>query len=57
MENALLQDMVKMNKEKCGSSDVVTDVSSHITGVPSFPPLPVNMQFNRPNFGVIVKNG
>ena len=57
MENALLQDMVKMNKEKCGSSDVVTDVSSHITGVPSFPPVPVNMQFNRPNFGVIVKNG
>ena len=27
MENAPLEDMVKMNKEKCQSSDVVTDVS------------------------------
>ena len=33
MENALLQEMVKMNKEKRGSSDVVTDVSSNITAV------------------------
>ena len=33
MKNAPLQDMVKMNKEKCRSSDVVTDVSSNITGV------------------------
>ena len=31
MENAPLQDMVKMNKEKHGSSDMVTDVSSNIT--------------------------
>ena len=33
MENAPLRDMVKMNKEKCGSSDVVTDVSVNITTV------------------------
>ena len=33
MENAPLQDTVKLNKEKCGSSDVVTDVSSNITAV------------------------
>ena len=33
MENAPLQDIVKMNKEKRGSSDVVTDVSSNITAV------------------------
>ena len=33
MENASLQDMVKMNKERCGSSDVVTDVSSNIIAV------------------------
>ena len=32
-ENAPLQHMVKMNKEKRGSSDVVTDVSSNITAV------------------------
>ena len=31
MENAPLRDMIKMNKEKRGSSDVVTDVSSNIT--------------------------
>ena len=31
MENAPLWNMVKMNKEKRGSSDVVTDVSSKIT--------------------------
>ena len=31
MENAPLRDMIKMNKEKRGSSDVVTDVSSDIT--------------------------
>ena len=37
MENAPLQDIVKMNKEKRGSSDVVTDVSSNIT--------PVRMRF------------
>ena len=33
MENAPLRDMVKMNKEKRGSSDVVTDVSSNITAI------------------------
>ena len=33
MENAPLQDMVKLNKGKCGSSDVITDVSSNITAV------------------------
>ena len=33
IENAPLRDMVKINKEKCGSSDVVTDVSSNITVV------------------------
>ena len=33
MENTPLRDMVKMNKEKRGSSDVVTDVSSNITAV------------------------
>ena len=33
MENAPLRDMLKMNKEKRGSSDVVTDVSSNITAV------------------------
>ena len=33
MKNAPLRDMVKMNREKCGSSDVVTDVSSNITAV------------------------
>ena len=33
MENALLQDIVKINKEKRRSSDVVTDVSSNITSV------------------------
>ena len=33
MENAPLRDLVKMKKEKRGSSDVVTDVSSNITAV------------------------
>ena len=33
MENVLLWDMVKMNKEKRGSSYVVTDVSSNINAV------------------------
>ena len=33
MENAPLQDMVKMNREKRGSSDVITDASSNITSV------------------------
>ena len=33
MENAPLQDIIKMNKEKRGSSYVVTDVSSSITSV------------------------
>ena len=33
MENAPLLDMVKINKGKCGSSDVVTDVYSNITAV------------------------
>ena len=33
MENAPLRDMVKMNKEKSGSSDVVSGVSSNITAV------------------------
>ena len=33
MENALLRDMIKINKEKSGSSDEVTDVSSNITAV------------------------
>ena len=33
MENAPLWNMVKTNKEKCGSSDVVTDVSSNMTAV------------------------
>ena len=34
MENAPLRNMIKMNKEKQGSSDVATDVSSDITAVP-----------------------
>ena len=33
MDNAPLRDMVKMNQEKRGSSDVVTDVSLNITAV------------------------
>ena len=33
MENAPLQDMVKMNKEKHGLPDMVTDVLSNITAV------------------------
>ena len=33
MENGLFRDMVKMNREKSGSSDVVTDVSSNVTVV------------------------
>ena len=33
MENALLRDMVNMKKEKRGTSDVVTDVSSNINVV------------------------
>ena len=33
MENAPLEDMVKMNKEKCQSSDVVTDLSQTIIAV------------------------
>ena len=33
MENAPLRDMVKMDKEKRGSSDMVSDVSSNITAV------------------------
>ena len=33
MENIPLQDMEKMNKEKCGSSIVVTDLSLKITAV------------------------
>ena len=33
MENVPLRDMVKMNKEMCGSSDVVTDVSWNITAL------------------------
>ena len=33
MENDPLRDMAKMKKENCGSSDVVTDVSSNITVV------------------------
>ena len=33
MENIPLRDMVKMNKEKRSSSDVVTDVSSNIAKV------------------------
>ena len=33
MHNAPLRDMVKMNKEKYGSSDVITDVFSNITAV------------------------
>ena len=33
MENAPLRDMVKMGKDKCGSSDMVSDVSSNITAV------------------------
>ena len=33
MENAPLLDMIEMNKEKRGSSDLVTDVSSNITAV------------------------
>ena len=33
MDNAPLRDMVKMNKEKYGSSDVITDVFSNITAV------------------------
>ena len=33
MENTPLRYMLKMNKEKRGSSDVITDVSSNITAV------------------------
>ena len=33
MENTPLQDMVEMNKEMSGSTDVVTDESSNITAV------------------------
>ena len=33
MENAPLRDIVKINKEKRGSSDVVTDESLNITAV------------------------
>ena len=33
MEKASLRDMIKMNKEHRGSSDVVTDVSSEVTVV------------------------
>ena len=33
MENAPLRDVVEMNREKCGSLDVVTDVSSNIAAV------------------------
>ena len=33
IENAPLRDMIKINKATCGSSDVVTDVSSNITAV------------------------
>ena len=33
IENAPLRDMVKMDKEKRGSSDMVSDVSSNITAV------------------------
>ena len=33
MENAPLRDMVKINKEKRGSSDVVIHVSSNITAI------------------------
>ena len=57
--------MVKMNKEKHRSSDVVIDVSSNITAVSwkdnkvvnVIPPLLVKSQFNRSNIIVIVKNG
>ena len=57
--------MVKMNKEKQRSSDVVIDVSSNITAVSwkdnkvmnAIPPLLVKSQFNRSNITVIVKNG
>ena len=64
MENAPLLDMVKINKGKCGSSDVVTDVYSNITAVVGkiikswmrSRPLLVNNQFNRSNVIVIVKN-
>ena len=34
MKNAPLRDMVKMNKKRCGSSDVFTDLTSKITTVP-----------------------
>ena len=65
MKNAPLQDILKMNKEKRGSSDVVTDMSSNITAVHWEDNKVVNAistfagenQFNRPNFIVIVKNG
>ena len=33
MENVPLRDMVKISEGKCGSSDVVTDVSSNIIAV------------------------
>ena len=57
--------MVKMNKEKQRSSDVVTDVSLNITAVSwkdnkvvnVIPPLLVKSQFKRSNIIVIVKNG
>ena len=65
MENALLRDMVKMNKEKRGSSDAVTDVSSNITAVYWKDNKVVSVistftgtdQFNRTNVIVIVKSG
>ena len=55
--------MVKISKEKRGSSDVVTDVSSNINAVRlkdiqvvRFRSLLVNNQFSRPSVIVIVEN-
>ena len=65
MENIPLRDMVKMNKEKRPSSDVVLmcpRTSQKYNGriiksVMRFLLLLVNNQFNRSNVIVIVKNG
>ena len=65
MENAPLGYMVKMNKKKRGSSNVVTYLSSNMTAVRwkdnkvvnAICTFTHNNQFNRPNIIVIVKNG
>ena len=64
MENAPLRDMVKMSKEKRGSSDVVINVFSNITAVRWIDNEVVNaistftgkQPIQQPNVIVIVKN-